>query len=99
MACPLLRLGCRRRSILLVTAAVDVQQEVRERIARLVEEARLAKDDPAELLRHTKAIDTKTGEEFFFHFDKGWDWQRDELNSYRDSQVVVRLKARQLGVS
>jgi Terminase large subunit, T4likevirus-type, N-terminal len=71
----------------------------RERIALLLGEALAAKEHPAELLRHTKAIDPKTGEEFYFHFDNGWEWQREELESFNGEQVIVRLKARQLGES
>jgi Terminase large subunit, T4likevirus-type, N-terminal len=82
-----------------VTVTAEVKQDVLDQVARLVKEVKAAQADPAEFLRHTKAIDPKTGEEFYFHFDKGWEWQREELSSYRDSQMVVRLKARQLGVS
>ena len=58
-----------------------------------------ATQHPAEWLRHTKAVDPKTGEEFFFHFHEGWEWQRDELTDFTEEQMILRLKARQLGVS
>lgn len=83
----------------MTTTETDVSAEVQARIARLLGEARDAAAHPADWLRHTKAVDPKTGEEFFFHFDKGWEWQRDELSAYQEDQVSLRLKARQLGVS
>ena len=82
-----------------MTIAPEVAQETRERIALLLREYHDARAHPAELLRHTKAVDPKTGEEFYFHFNNGWEWQRDELTSYLEGQVHLRLKARQLGVS
>src|SRR5215471_3685939 len=72
---------------------------VRERLLELLREAQAARAHPAEWLRHTEAVDPKTGEIFRFHFDQGWEWQRDELTSYMDAQIALRLKARQLGVS
>jgi hypothetical protein len=36
----------------------------------------------------------RTGEEFYFHFNEGWEWQR-ELGSYMRDQLILRLKARQ----
>ena len=84
-----------------MTTTMDerTREAIRERLATLEAEVAAAQAHPAEWLRHTKAVDPKTGEEFFFHFDKGWEWQREELTSYLQNQVVLRLKARQLGVS
>lgn len=82
-----------------VTETADVQQEVRERIGLMLGEYHDARAHPADLLKHTKAIDPKTGEEFYFHFDQGWEWQREELTSFMEGQVHLRLKARQLGES
>jgi len=84
-----------------MTTTVDeaTREAIRERLAILEGEVAAAQAHPSEWLRHTKAVDPKTGEEFFFHFDKGWEWQREELTSYLQNQVVLRLKARQLGVS
>lgn len=79
-----------------VTVSDDV---IRERIFQIQDDIAAARATPSGLLRHTKAIDPKTGEEFFFHFDEGWEWQREELDSFPEQQVVVRLKARQLGES
>lgn len=92
-------MGCRGRSIVPVTVAVDLQEQVRDRIREMLQEVEDARAHPADLLKHTKAIDPKTGEEFFFHFDNGWEWQREELESFAGHQVIVRLKARQLGES
>jgi hypothetical protein len=72
---------------------------VAERIARLAGELSEARAHPAGWLRHTQATDAKTGEVFRFEFNGGWEWQRKELESYVDQQVLLRLKARQLGVS
>ena len=60
---------------------------------------RRRKAHPADWLKHTKAVDPKTGEEFLFDFADGWEWQREELTSYMREQFIMRLKARQLGVS
>jgi hypothetical protein len=82
-----------------VAAAPEVLEQVNARIARLLGEVDAARAHPADLLIHTKAIDPKTGEEFFFHFDQGWEWQREELTSFMEGQIQLRLKARQLGES
>jgi hypothetical protein len=82
-----------------MAVGVDLQDQVRERIRTMLQEVKDAQEHPADLLKHTKAIDPKTGEEFYFHFDNGWEWQRVELDSFADAQVIVRLKARQLGES
>jgi hypothetical protein len=82
-----------------VTVAADVGEQIRNRISQLLAEVEAARAHPADLLVHTKAIDPKTGEEFYFHFDEGWEWQREELTSFMDDQILLRLKARQLGES
>ena len=82
-----------------VVADPSIERLLGERLAKLESEVEAASGHPGEWLRHTKAVDPKTGEEFYFHFDQGWEWQRDELNSYLGNQMVLRLKARQLGVS
>lgn len=82
-----------------MTLAPEVAEEIRERLGAMLAEARAARENPADLLVHTKAIDPKTGEEFFFHFDGGWEWQREELDSFAEGQIHLRLKARQLGES
>ena len=76
-----------------------VEDAVRERIALLLGEAGAAKAHPANWLKHTKAVDAKTGEVFLFEFSDGWEWQLDELTAYMDERFSIRLKARQLGVS
>ena len=81
-----------------MSATLDVQA-IRERVFALQDEVEAARNHPAELLRHTRAIDPKTGESFYFHFDGGWEWQREELTSFTKGQIQVRLKARQLGES
>src|SRR5215471_8629570 len=83
----------------MAVAAPDQQELVRQRIRELLAEADAAAGHPADWLRHTEAVDPKTGEVFHFHFDEGWEWQRDELSSYLGGQISLRLKARQLGVS
>jgi len=85
----------------MTTTEVDPQivELIRQRRAQLHGELAAATSHPADWLRHTKAVDPKTGEEFRFEFDQGWEWQRDELDSYLNEQIVLRLKARQLGVS
>src|SRR5262245_28630434 len=84
-----------------MTTTVDeaTQRAIWERINQLEAEVEAARHHPAELLRHTMAVDAKTGEEFYFHFDEGWEWQREELDTYLSNQIILRLKARQLGVS
>jgi len=84
-----------------VSTAVDpsIEELIQERGNLLLGELEAAKAHPAEWLRHTKAIDAKTGDEFRFEFGEGWEWQREELDSYLGEQVLLRLKARQLGVS
>jgi hypothetical protein len=82
-----------------VTVTFDPLDAVREQIALKLDEVNAARVHPAEWLRHTKAIDPKTGETFFFRFQDGWEWQREELDDYLREQVLIRLKARQLGVS
>lgn len=77
----------------------EVVRALDERLAQLRGELQAATEHPADWLRHTKAVDPKTGEEFTFEFTDGWEWQRDELESYLEEQVILRLKARQLGVS
>jgi len=79
--------------------ALDARAAVRAEAARMVREWKAAEEHPADWLRHTVAIDAKSGEEFRFEFADGWDWQRDELDDYLGEQVLIRLKARQLGVS
>ena len=82
------------------TLAPDQQELVRARIREMVAEAKAAQTDPADWLRFTEAVDPKTGEEFYFHFDDGWEWQREELDVLpATSRSSLRLKARQLGVS
>jgi len=81
------------------SATAEDLQKLQARIDLLVAERDAAKQSPAEFLRHTKAVDPKTGQEFFFHFDGGWEWQREELESFREHQWILRLKARQLGES
>jgi hypothetical protein len=76
-----------------------VVEAIDRRLAKLEAEVAEASAHPAAWLRHTKAIDPKTGEEFTFSFSEGWEWQHDELDTYLHQQVVLRLKARQLGVS
>jgi hypothetical protein len=76
-----------------------VLQRAQDRIDLLLDQVDRAKAHPAAWLRHTKAIDAKTGEEFLFHFDKGWHWQYEELDEFQRRQVLLRLKARQLGES
>ena len=67
-----------------VTLAPEVAQVLSERLRLMIQEREAAEGHPAELLRHTKAIDPKTGEEFLFHFDEGWEWQREELTAYQE---------------
>jgi len=76
-----------------------VADAIRDRLSRLEAEVAEAQAHPASWLRHTQAVDPKTGEVFNFTFADGWEWQRDELDSYMRDQVILRLKARQLGVS
>jgi len=84
----------------MATVELDpVQQEIQARIGVLYAEQQAARAHPASWLLHTKAVDAKTGEEFRFNFSDGWEWQREELDAYLGRQVVLRLKARQLGVS
>jgi len=78
---------------------VDLAPELRDLLQERLAELEAAEKHPADWLKHTKAVDPKTGEEFFFHFDEGWEWQREELDTYLSEQVILRLKARQLGVS
>ena len=78
---------------------LDERQAVIEAAHRMVAEYRAAARHPADWLKHTEAVDAKTGEVFRFEFADGWEWQRDELDSYFNEQVLLRLKARQLGVS
>src|SRR5262245_42568347 len=102
MACPLLRVGCEGFTLLDVTVAASadpLQEQVLARIIEMKEERDAAIAHPAELLRHTVAIDPKTGQEFCFHFDQGWEWQREELSAFMDRQLILRLKARQLAES
>jgi len=83
-----------------VAVQVDRSEEVRARLLEMLQEAKDAQAHPADWLKHTKAVDAKSGEEFHFHFDEGWEWQREELSSYLEPGVIaLRLKARQLGVS
>jgi len=81
-----------------MTVAPSVEA-IRERIWQIQDEITEARAAPSGFLRHTKAIDPKTGDEFFFRFDQGWEWQQEELDSFSRQQVIVRLKARQLGES
>jgi hypothetical protein len=76
-----------------------VRAAAEARLAELEGELADAGAHPANWLRHTKAVDPKTGEVFRFTFDEGWEWQRTELDTYLSNQVILRLKARQLGVS
>ena len=96
---PSLRMDESRHTLQGMTATFDAREAVRARIAQLVQEAAAAKAHPADWLKHTKATDAKTGEEFRFLEHQGWEWQRAELDSYVAQQVLLRLKARQLGVS
>jgi hypothetical protein len=82
-----------------VTLSPETAERVRARITQTRADVAAAKEHPAELLRHTRAVDAKTGEEFYFHFDQGWEWQYDELESFRSERLILRLKARQLGES
>lgn len=82
-----------------LTADPSIEGAIREKAQKLVNEVAHSREHPAEWLRHTMAVDPKSGEEFFFHFDKGWEWQREELSSYLRERISLRLKARQLGVS
>src|SRR4029450_4363351 len=82
-----------------IEANPSVEGLVRAEAERRINEYGAALVHPANWLRHTMAVDPKTGEEFRFHFDGGWEWQRDELSSYMHDQLILRLKARQLGVS
>src|SRR5262245_51330234 len=85
----------------MTTSALDkpVKEMLAERLELLGAELAEATAHPADWLKHTKAIDPKTGEEFRFTFTNGWEWQRDELETYLTQQIILRLKARQLGVS
>ena len=85
----------------MTTAALDpaVRAAAEERLEQLEGELEGAQQHPADWLKHTKAIDPKSGSEFRFEFGEGWEWQRDELDTYLQNQVILRLKARQLGVS
>ena len=96
---PVASYGCKSRSLTDVTVTFDPLDAVKERIGSLLGEVEAAKSHPAHWLAHTKAIDPKTGETFFFRFTDGWEWQRGELDQYLSQQVLIRLKARQLGVS
>jgi hypothetical protein len=82
-----------------VEANPSMEGLVRAEIERRIAEGLAAQRHPADWMKHTMAVDPKTGEEFYFHFNEGWEWQRDELTSYLHEQVILRLKARQLGVS
>jgi hypothetical protein len=81
------------------TVGPEVREAIRERLAELEGQVEAAKQHPGNWLRHTKAVDPKSGEEFFFRFEDGWEWQWDELSAYTRQQLILRLKARQLGVS
>src|SRR5262245_6955044 len=83
-----------------MTEVLDpVAATVMEQLTKFRSEVAEAQAHPADWLRHTKAVDPKTGEEFFFQFKDGWEWQRDELDAFMREVVVLRLKARQLGES
>jgi len=80
-------------------AAPEIQAEIQAEYTRLIGEVNAARAHPADLLSHTKAVDPKSGEEFFFNFKDGWEWQHGELDSFVNQRLILRLKARQLGES
>jgi len=83
----------------MTVAVTPMQERLNERLELLRAQRAAATTHPADWLRYTRAVDPKTGDEFRFTFDEGWEWQRAELETYMREQVVLRLKARQLGVS
>ena len=72
-----------------------------EKFNRLNDEREAALADPRVFLGHTRATDQRTGEQFLFDFseESGWAWQGEILDQFREHQVTLALKARQLGIS
>src|SRR5262245_34175563 len=85
----------------LVHADSETQALLVERFQRLEAERQAALADPKVFLGLTRATDARTGDEFTFDFsgDSGWKWQGDVLDEFRQHQIVLALKARQLGIS
>jgi hypothetical protein len=75
----------------------SIEGAIRAKAQQIVNEVTHATAHPAFWLRHTQAIDAKTGETFDFDFKDGWEWQAEELSSYLREKISLRLKARQLG--
>lgn len=73
----------------------------RARFQEMVREREQAVADPRYFLPHCSAMDSRTGEVFSFDFseDSGWAWQGDVLDEFRQHQITLALKARQLGIS
>jgi len=71
------------------------------RYVALEVERSAALEDPKVFLALTKAVDSRTGEEFTFDFreESGWSWQGNVLDDFRLHQITLALKARQLGIS
>jgi hypothetical protein len=82
-----------------VATREEIQSAVKIRYERMKAEIDRSHEHPGEWLRHTKAVDARTGEVFQFGFDNGWEWQYAELTAFRDERISLRLKARQLGIS
>src|SRR3989304_9429861 len=76
--------------------------QLRLRRIRLQKQVALARAHPAHLLEQMSMVDEKTGELFQFHLsnvEDGWFWQREELDRILETQKIIWLKARQLGLT
>ena len=90
----------------MTTLELDQEQREAFEIAKgrfdvMAKEREAALLAPQFLLQHCTATDARTGEVFSFNFDEGsgWAWQGDVLDDIRLHQIVLALKARQLGIS
>ena len=85
-----------------MTAPAARLAQLRLRRIRLQREVALARAHPAHLLEQMSMVDEKTGELFQFHLsnpEDGWFWQREELDRILETQKIIWLKARQLGLT
>jgi len=85
----------------LVEADAETARLLIEKHEALVAEREAALADPKVFLALTKAVDSRTGDEFTFNFDpdSGWGWQGGILDEFGRQQITLALKARQLGIS
>jgi hypothetical protein len=86
---------------IVVEADARTQTLLRERFLQLETERNAALADPKAFLTLTRAVDSRSGDEFTFEFgeNSGWGWQGGVLDDFRTHQITLALKARQLGVS